>query len=48
MNKIEIDIVINILESIILLAEKIHPGLDKNPTIIAVNKVITYLKSLGI
>lgn len=48
MNKIEIDIVIGILQSVLLLAEKIHPSLENNPTVMAINKAISTLQTLGL
>jgi hypothetical protein len=48
MNKVEVDIVIGILQSVLLLAEKIHPQLENNPTIIAINKTISTLQALGL
>lgn len=48
MNKIEIDIVVGILQSLLLLAEKIHPGVENNPTVLAINKAITTMQALGL
>lgn len=48
MTKMEIDIVIEILQSVLSLAEKVHPALETNPTVTAVNKAISTLQELGL
>lgn len=48
MNKIEIDIVIGILQAVLSLAEKIHPELEENLTIMAINRGISTLQALGL
>lgn len=47
-NKVEIDMAINILQSIIALIEKIDPQAANNKIVIDINRAIESIKALGL
>lgn len=46
--KIEIDLVITLLLSIMKIIHAVDPESDKNPVVIKINEVIALLQNLGI
>lgn len=48
MNKVEIDILIGVLKSLISLAETLDPNVAQNKFIIEVNNAIAALQALGL
>lgn len=48
MNKVEVDMLIGILKSILLVVETVDPKAAENKVVIEINNVITTLQALGI
>lgn len=47
-NKIEIDIALGILKSVIALVESVDPEAAKNPVVIQIENAIKVIQSLGL
>lgn len=48
MNKVEIDVIIGLIESLIKLVSIYSPGLAKNPAVVELEAAIKGLQALGL